>query len=122
MRPPGAYPWNRLMRLVRTSPAALASLASLATVLALASALAACGDDASSTSSSGSSGAQTACQKDTRKDAYASGLAKSGPSCTVKILDAQPAPPSKGVPSSLPRKSITTASPLAAAVAASAAS
>jgi hypothetical protein len=85
------------MRLVQTSPRALALASVLALALASAPvALAACGDDSSSTSSSGTSGTQTACQKDTRKDAYASGLAKSGASFTVKLLDAQPAPPSKG--------------------------
>ncbi len=58
--------------------------------------LAACGDDSGGTSSSTSSGGGTACDRDTRKDVYAAGMAKTGAGVTVKILDAQPSPPSKG--------------------------
>ncbi len=57
----------------------------------------ACGDeDPGSSSSSSSGGNATACERDTRKDVYAAGLAKTGASVTVKILDAQPAPLVKG--------------------------
>lgn len=71
----------------------------LATLLGLSLAVLAggCSDGGDSSSSSSSSGtSQSACERDTRKDTYASGLAKKGATFTVKILDAQPAPPVKG--------------------------
>jgi hypothetical protein len=80
------------MRLVRTSAAAIA----VASALAIAPLVSACGEDAGSSSGGGSSGGQTACQRDARKDVYTAGLSKSMAPFTVKILDAQPAPPSKG--------------------------
>lgn len=61
--------------------------------------LAACSssDPGSGTSgSSGSSGAQTACEKDTRKDVYAAGIAKQSGGLTVKIVESNPSPPQKG--------------------------
>lgn len=71
--------------------------ASLGVSLTLVLAAAGCSDGTDSSSSSGTSGSgQTACERDTRKDTYAAGLSKKGATFTVKILDAQPAPPVKG--------------------------
>ena len=78
------------MRSPTSRPAAL-----LGPAFALALAASGCSDEAGSSSGTSGSGA-TACERDARKDAYASGLAKTGASFTVKILDAQPAPPTKG--------------------------
>ena len=79
-------------RLPLPGPARFVALASLLV------ALSACGDDHDSGHSSGgtSGTADTACARDTRKDTYAAGLSKAGAALTVKILDAQPAPPAKG--------------------------
>lgn len=52
-------------------------------------------DPAPPPSSSGGPGA-TACEKDTRKDTFTSGLSKSAGDVTVKLMDAKPAPLVKG--------------------------
>lgn len=74
------------------------SFACLALAFVVTPLLPACSDDGagSTSSSSGSSGSLTACQKDTRKDTYAASLSKAGPTFTVRLLDAVPAPPVKG--------------------------
>lgn len=71
----------------------------LAALVVSALLLSACsgGDSGSSSGGdAGASGGATACDRDTRKDVYAAGLTKAGATFTVKILDAQPAPPVKG--------------------------
>lgn len=63
----------------------------------LAVAASACGDDDHGDhGSSGGGGNATACEKDTRKDLYTAGLSKQAGDLTVKIMDATPAPPTKG--------------------------
>jgi hypothetical protein len=64
----------------------------------LAALAAACGNGDSTSGSSGSSGSSggTTCERDGRKDVYAQGLAKESGGITVKIADAEPAPPLKG--------------------------
>lgn len=53
-------------------------------------------DDTSSSSSSGAAPA-TGCAADTRKDVFTKGLAKPAGTLSVKMMDAAPAPPSKGM-------------------------
>jgi hypothetical protein len=50
------------------------------------------GDDGSG----GTAPAQTACDKDTRKDIYTAGLSKQASALSVKIVDSSPAAPAKG--------------------------
>lgn len=55
-------------------------------------ALVACSSDGNAGSGTGA----TACEKDTRKDVYVSGLSKSAASLSVRIVEATPGPPVKG--------------------------
>ena len=56
--------------------------------------LLACGGGEPEGGSSGGSG--TACERDTRKDIYAAGLAKQNAALSVKIVSSTPSPPVKG--------------------------
>jgi len=69
-----------------------------AAVLTLAAvSLVACGTDKEdSPGSSSGGGGKGACATDSRKDIYTAGLSKQGTGLTVKVMDATPAPPSKG--------------------------
>ncbi len=70
----------------------------IATVLLLALAACSNSNDDTTSGSSGSSGRAGACASDNRKDVYTAGLTKQSASSTlsVKIMDATPAPPTKG--------------------------
>lgn len=67
----------------------------LALALVVTPLLSACSSDGGSTSST-SSGQTTACDADTRKDVYTSGLTKTAGTYQVKLLEAKPGPPQKG--------------------------
>lgn len=70
-------------------------MTSIVLALVAAVALGACGTDEGSSSGGASGGAQTACDKDGRKDVYTAGLAKQGSALSVKLLESTPAPPAK---------------------------
>jgi hypothetical protein len=64
-----------------------------------ATAAALVGGCSSSDDTSGSAGSATAtsCSADNRKDIYAAGMTKTAGTITVKLVDANPGPPSKGM-------------------------
>jgi hypothetical protein len=54
-------------------------------------------DDTSSSSSSSGTPPATGCAADTRKDIFAKGLSKPAGDLSIKLADAQPGPPAKGM-------------------------
>ena len=77
-------------------PPSRSSRTLLASLVLSAASLVACSSEHDEHTPSSSGGAASACERDSRKDTYAAGLAKTSDGVTVKLADAQPAPPRKG--------------------------